>query len=167
MVWATVLAVAVARLVGLPLAVFLWQSTPTAQHGLDSDAILGAAALGIATAATVLLIRVGNIIADGRSEVNMLFFASPVLAVALLAWVDDSLQNLAVYLVGAALIVASTTVIQTRAALRQRTRPPCRSGRHGTRRRPGGASNCVATSKLDGSLSAETLITRGRTRGSV
>ena len=118
MVWATVLAVAVGRLAGLPLSVLLWQTTPTAQHGLDGVAVIGAATLGIVGAATALLIRVGNVIAEGRSEVNMLFFASPVIAVALLAWVDDGLQNLPMYLLGAGLIIAATTIIQTRAAPR-------------------------------------------------
>ena len=111
LLWLTMLGHVIAKLCSVPVALVTGAAVFGGYMGLDTKALAGAALLGLMIAAASTLVRVGNIETPSPAA-NVLLFASPVLALGLLAMIGITLDRIGLFAAGAALVVAANIAAQ-------------------------------------------------------
>ena len=111
LLWLTMLGHVIAKLCSVPLALVTGAAALGGYMGLDTKALAGAALLGLMIAAASTLVRAGNIETPSPAA-NVLLFASPVLALGLLAMIGITLARIGLFAAGAALVVAANIAAQ-------------------------------------------------------
>ena len=109
--WLTFLGIVIVRIVNIPISLGFSLVAFDVQLNVSFAGVLGSVTLGIAFGASAILIRVGNVLSQSPS-INVLFFVSPVVALALLMVIGISLPRFDLFIIGAALIVATNILIQ-------------------------------------------------------
>ena len=111
LLWLTMLGHVIAKLCSLPVLFATGVAVFGADAGLDTEALAGAALFGLAISAASTLIRVGNIETPSPAA-NVVLFASPVLALGLLAVAGIDLARIELFVAGAALVVTANMAAQ-------------------------------------------------------
>ena len=111
LLWLTMLGHVIAKLCSVPVALVTGAAVFGGYMGLDTKALAGAALLGLMIAAASTLVRAGNIETPSPAA-NVLLFASPVLALGLLAMIGITLDRIGLFAAGAALVVAANIAAQ-------------------------------------------------------
>lgn len=110
--WTTALGVTLARILSLPLmltiGIISWDATAAF---ISLEGILGALTLGLVNTIATVLLRAGNLDSNNAAA-NSIYFLAPAAGLLLLAVAGIDLPRFDLFLIGAALILATNVLIQ-------------------------------------------------------